>query len=51
MKTFTPITFEDLKLSPADAELIRDGAARFVALPPDPEDDERLHEVVDGAGN
>lgn len=48
MKTFEPIAFEDLKLSPADAELIRDGATRFLPLLPDPEDDEKLLDAAPG---
>jgi hypothetical protein len=46
----TPITLEDLKLTLADAKLIRDGAAEFLAPEPDPRDDERyLDPEVDAA--
>lgn len=42
-KEFKPLTLEDLKLSPADAKLIADGAAVFMRPTPDPEDAERFH--------
>lgn len=52
MKTeFKPLELEDLKLSPEDAKLIADGAAVFLPPTPDPEDEEWLHEVIDGAGD